>query len=104
MKNIDKLMKLQDECTFKAAPKLTQPIVHPTHFQKMRSYTFENLISIDVIDAMKVLSDDSNTPNSSNNPTCWLFAMLNKWRCLTAYDVINLETHEWMNAMSFLTK
>lgn len=89
LKEVSKLVKIQQESTFKPAPKLTSSILAPTHFQKMATSTFEHLISNDVTTALEFLSKESQTQSDKKNPTCWLLMMLNEWRQITAYQEIN---------------
>lgn len=102
IKEVERLVKLQDKFKFKPAPKLDSSITCPTHFQKMHTSTFEELISPNVQAALDVMAHEKHDLNGKEYSLKWLFCMFHQWRNITAYIELDLNESESWDKLDFL--
>lgn len=90
---VKKIISIQKKMIYKGAPKLTENVIKPGQFDKMRVNTHTRYFSNDVItslefifendleDVEKFLSEslDDFIENAKRNATTWFLSMINKW-------------------------
>lgn len=82
----------QKGATFKSCPKLTQKVIEPTHFDKMREKVNDVVFSQDVIDAIK----DQNQ-GEKENCTAFVLKCFNKFHHITyskGWSIENRDAYE----------
>lgn len=101
--DVEKLCKSQMNYDFKASKKLTDSIVNPDHFTKMKSQTFEALMAPDVVTSLELFDKIKRKGNNEKmNPTAFLLAQVDQWHSLTSRGQINSHDAIYQDQKKFM--
>ena len=87
--DIKHLFDFQKDLEIKYAPKLTEKVINPTHFQKMNVGSAMNFFSTDVAAGLRKLVQDHGG-NKNYLSTAWFVEWISKWFTLMASRKGNL--------------
>lgn len=103
LSDVEKLCKSQMKLDFKADKNLTDAIINPDHFAKMKSHTFEAIMTESVVASLE-LHDQIKRKRDSNkvSATAFVLAKIDQWHHLTSKGELCVEDENYSEIKNFL--
>lgn len=101
--DVEALCKSQAKFDFKASNQLTDSIINPDHFSKMKSHTFEALMKPEVVTSLELFDQiKRKRGNEKVNATAFLLARIDQWHQLTSQGHLHVDDEDFLDKKKFL--